>query len=80
MLKKFHLIKILIKTGKWTLLDKDARNYVMNEIKQWPKVAVITSNTGQKLMGQIVINLTGYKNKIKLFESEVKAIEWLNVD
>ncbi len=62
------------------MLDKDARNYVMNEIKQWPKVAVITSNTGQKLMGQIVINLTGYKNKIKLFESEVKAIEWLNVD
>ena len=52
----------------------------MNEIKQWPKVAVITSNTGQKLMGQIVINLTGYKNKIKLFESEVKAIEWLTVD
>ncbi len=62
------------------MLDKDARNYVMNEIKQWPKVAVITTNTGQKLMGQIVINLTGYKNKIKLFESEVKAIEWLNVD
>lgn len=62
------------------MLDKDARNYVMNEIKQWPKVAVITSNTGQKLMGQIVINLTGYKNKIKLFESEVKAIEWLTVD
>jgi hypothetical protein len=69
--------KILIKTGKWSLLEKEARDYVMNEFKQWPKIAVIVSNTGQRIMGQIIINLSANKLKIKLFENETKAIFWL---
>ncbi|MCA0428889.1 MAG: hypothetical protein LCH32_00140 [Bacteroidetes bacterium] len=73
-------LNVLVKTGKWTLLEKDARDYVMNEFKLWPKVAVIVSNFGQKIMGQIIINLTGNKQKIKLFDNETKAIDWLKTN
>ncbi|MES2837763.1 MAG: hypothetical protein V4667_09595 [Bacteroidota bacterium] len=68
---------VLLKTGKWTLLENEARNYVMNEFKTWPCVAIVVDNLGQRLMGQVVINLTGKSNQIKLFENELKAKEWL---
>lgn len=68
---------VLLKTGKYTLLSKEAREYVMNELKTWPAVAVVVDNIGQRLMGQFIINLTGRKNKISLFDNEHKAKNWL---
>lgn len=69
---------ILLKTAKYSLLDKEARNYLITEMKTWPKIAIIIDNLGQRIMGQVVIGLTGNASKIKLFEDEEKAIEWLN--
>ena len=68
---------IHLKTGKWTLLEKEARDFVKNELKTWPAVAIQVDNLGQRLMGQIVINLTGRGNHIKLFDDSEKAKEWL---
>ena len=68
---------VLLKTGKWTLLEKEARDYVMNELKTWPAVAVVVENLGQRIMGQAVINLTGKGNHIKLFDNDVNAKVWL---
>jgi hypothetical protein len=68
---------VLLKTGKWTLLEKESRYYVITELKTWPAVAVIVDNLGQRLMGQVVINMTGKGNHIKLFNNELKAKEWL---
>lgn len=68
---------ILLKTGKWTLLEKEARNYVMNELKTWPAVAVVVDSLGQRLMGQVIINMTGNSKQIKLFDNEVNAKTWL---
>ncbi len=70
-------ISVLLKTGKWTLLDSEARNYVMNELKTWPNVAIVVDNIGQRIMGQVVINLTGKSNRLKIFNNETKAKEWL---
>ena len=68
---------VLLKTGRWTLLEDDARRYVIRELKTWPAVAIVVDNLGQRIMGQVVINLTGKRNQIKLFECETKAAEWL---
>lgn len=68
---------VLLKTGKWTLLEKDARDFVMNEMKAWPAVAVQVHNLGQRIMGQVVISMIGQGDRIKLFECEEKAKEWL---
>ena len=68
---------VLLKTGKWTLLEKEARYCVMAELKTWPAVAVVVDNLAQRIMGQVVINMTGKGNHIKLFNNEVKATEWL---
>jgi hypothetical protein len=68
---------VLLKTGKWTLLEKEARSYVITELKTWPAVAVVVDNIAQRIMGQVVINMTGKGNQIKLFNNEVKAKEWL---
>lgn len=66
-----------LKTGKYTLLETDARDYVMNELKTWPAVAIQVDNLAQRLMGQVVINMTGKGDQIKLFNNEEKAKEWL---
>lgn len=68
---------VLLKTGKWTLLEKEAREFVMNEFKTWPAVAVVVDNLGQRLMGQIIINMIRSSNHVKLFDNETKAKEWL---
>lgn len=68
---------VLVVTGKWTLLEKAARDFVMNELKTWPLVAFKVDNLGQRIMGHVVINLSGKGNRIKLFDNEVKAREWL---
>ena len=68
---------ILLKTGKWTLLDKSAIKFVMSELKTWPAVAIQVSNLGQRFMGQVVLNVIGKGDKIKLFNDEKKAKEWL---
>ena len=70
-------ISVLLKTGKWTLLEKEARVYVMSELKTWSRVAIVVDNLGQRIMGQVVINLTGKRSQIKLFENETKAKKWL---
>jgi hypothetical protein len=68
---------VLLITGKWTLLEKEARDYVMNELKTWPAVAIMVDNLGQRIMGQAVINVIGKSSRIKLFEKEAKAKAWL---
>lgn len=68
---------VLLKTGRWTLLEKEARDFVMSELQTWPAVAIVVDNMGQRVMGQVVINMTGKGNKIKLFDAEDKAKEWL---
>lgn len=68
---------VLLKTGKWTLLEKEAREFVMKELKTWPAVAVVVDNLGQRIMGQVVLNMVGKRNQIKLFDDDVKAKEWL---
>lgn len=69
--------KVLLKTGKWTLLESDARNYVMDELKTWPAIAIVVDNLGQRIMGNFVVNMTGKGGSIKLFDNSTKAKEWL---
>lgn len=70
-------VPVLLMTGRWTLLEKEARDFVMQELQTWPAVAIVIDNMGQRVMGQVVINMTGKGNKIKLFDGEQKAKEWL---
>ncbi|MES2800661.1 MAG: hypothetical protein V4638_11635 [Bacteroidota bacterium] len=70
-------MNVLLKTGDSTLLDKKAREYVLAEFKEWPRVAIVVDNTGQRLMGQVIINLTGNSAKLKLFNNINKAQEWI---
>jgi len=69
--------KILLKTGKWTLLENEAQTYVKNELKTWLAVAIVVDNLGQKIMGNFVINMAAKRNSIKLFNDETLAKEWL---
>lgn len=69
--------KILLKTGKWTLLENKAQAYVKNELKTWLAVAIVVDNLGQKIMGNFIINMTNKNNSIKLFNDETLAKEWL---
>lgn len=68
---------VYLKTAKWSLLDKEARNFVITELKSWPIVAILVHNLGQKLMGNFAINLIGGSKNIRIFENETQAISWL---
>lgn len=68
---------VLLKCGKSSLLEKDARDFVTKQFKLWPQVAVIVDNIGQRLMGQVIINLIGNTGKVKVFDKEEKAKNWL---
>jgi hypothetical protein len=68
---------VLLKTGAWTLLDQDAREFAINEMKLWPRVSVLVHNLGQKLLGTVAIKWMGQSSSIKLFESEKEALNWL---
>lgn len=68
---------ILLLTGKYSLLDKEARAFVVAELSTWPYVAIVIDNTGQRIMGRVILNLTGRGGQIKLFENEMLALKWL---
>jgi hypothetical protein len=68
---------VLLKSGAWTLLDQDAREFAINEMKFWPRVSVLVHNLGQKLLGTVAIKWMGQSSSIKLFESEKEALNWL---
>jgi hypothetical protein len=68
---------ILLRTGEWSLLDNEAREYAMKEMNTWPKVAVLVNDLGQKILGSSAIKLFGHPDKMKLFDSEETALEWL---
>ncbi len=70
-------LNILLITGKWSLLDKESRAFVVSEFKTWPHVAIVVDNMGQRLMGKVILNITGRGNHTKLFEKKEVAIEWL---
>lgn len=71
---------ILLKTGEWTLLNNEAREFAMNEMITWPKVAVVVHNLAQKILGSIAIRWLGHSEKIKLFDSEEIALHWLKTE
>lgn len=68
---------VLLKTGKWTLIDKTAREYVTSEFKEWGAVAVLVHNPGQRLMGKIIASIAGLSGKVNIFENETNALKWL---
>ncbi|MDI1356375.1 MAG: hypothetical protein PSX36_15775 [bacterium] len=73
-LKKYP---VFLKTAKWSLIDKEARIFVISEIRSRPSVAILVHNLGQKLMGNFAVKLTGNSKNIRIFESESEAISWL---
>jgi hypothetical protein len=68
---------VLLKTGEWTLLDREAGQFVFNEMKQWSAVAILVHNSAQKILGSVAIGVIGQTNKLKLFGKETDAIHWL---
>ncbi len=72
---KKHAVYLI--TAKWSLLDKEARAFVIKEIHSWPFVAILVHNLGQKLMGNFAVNLSGKSKSIKIFENEKLALSWL---
>lgn len=70
-------IPVLLMTGKWSLITKDSRDYLSEELDKWPSVAIVVNNMGQRLMGQIVISITGKSERIKIFDNEEKARAWI---
>ena len=65
---------ILLKTGKWTLLDEEARKSAFIEME----IAILVQNLGQRIMGNFALNLFGDPNKVKIFDKEEKALKWLS--
>lgn len=68
---------VCLVTAKWSLLDADARTFVIKEIKSWPSVAIVVHNLGQKLIGNFAIQVTGKSKNIRIFENETDAKIWL---
>lgn len=68
---------ILLKTAKFTLLEKEARDFLMTELPAWPVVAIVVHSLSQRIMGQFVINMSGRGQRIRLFDTEFKALNWL---
>lgn len=68
---------VYLKTAPWSLLDKEARNYAIHEIKARPFVAILVHNLGQRLMGNFVVSLTGKSTRVKIFEKDDTAKTWL---
>ena len=69
---------IILKTGHWTLLDKEAGEYVFAEMKSWPAVAILVHSSAQRILGSVGIGLTGHSHKLKVFSAEENALKWLD--
>lgn len=68
---------VCVRTGRWTLLDKPAREYVISQFKKWPAVAVFVHNSGQRLMGNFVVQMVGQAGHVKIFNNEEKLQAWV---
>lgn len=68
---------VLLKTGQWTLLEKEASQFVLAEMKLWPAVAVIVHNSAQKILGSVGFGIIGQSHKLKVFTKQQDALNWL---
>lgn len=68
---------ILLKTGPWTLLEKEAGEYAFTEMKSWPAVAIIVHSSAQRILGTVGISIIGQRQKMKVFTQEKSALAWL---
>lgn len=69
---------VVIQTAPWTLMDKDARAYISSQMPQWPAVAVVVHNAGQKILGQVTIRVAGLAKHVKFFDDQESALIWLD--
>lgn len=69
---------VLLITAPFSLLNDEARKFVISEIKSWPVVSIVVHNLGQKLMGNFALKLVGKSKNIRIFENEEDATIWLN--
>lgn len=68
---------VLLITAPYSLLNDDARKFVIKEIKSWPFVSIVVHNLGQKLMGNFALKLIGKSKNVRIFENKEDATIWL---
>lgn len=68
---------VLLKTGAWTLLEKEAGEYAFTEMRSWPAVAIIVHSSAQRILGTVGISIIGQRQKMKVFTQESSALQWL---
>ncbi len=68
---------VLLRTGKWTLLDSEAAKFAFTEMKKWTAVAILVHNPAQKLFGSVGLSIVGQSHKLKLYTNETEAENWL---
>jgi len=73
-------IGLYVVTGTHTLLSLRARKKVINETKNWHKMAIHTHNLGQKIMGNFVMSMKGVNGSLRIFTDEKEALKWLELD
>lgn len=69
---------VVVQTAPWSLMDKDARAYISSQMPQWPAVAVVVHNAGQKILGQVTIRVAGLAKQVKFFDDQESALSWLD--
>ena len=68
---------VILITGAWTLLDKEAGEFAFAEMKRWPAVAILVHSSAQRILGTVGIGLIGQSHKLKVFTSQDNALKWL---
>jgi hypothetical protein len=68
---------VLLITAPFSLLNDEARKFVVSEIKAWPVVSIVVHNLGQKLLGNFALKLVGKSKNIRIFENKQDATKWL---
>jgi len=68
---------LMVVTGQRTLLSTEARQFIIKNHKNWKGLAIKVNNAGQRLMGNVIINLMGKGEGFRLFTDEKNAHDWL---
>ena len=70
---------VLVRSSKIKILDKEARKYFFSHgTKNISAMAIIETNPLEKVLSNVILDLSGPNIPCRLFLGEKAAIDWLN--
>lgn len=69
---------VLVQTAPWSLMEKEAREYITAQWGEWPAVAVVVYTSAQKIFAQVATRAAGLSETVRIFDDMDSAFRWFD--